>query len=308
MPFFSVIIPLYNKESFIANTLKSVLNQTFADFEVIIVNDGSTDGSEEQVKQFDDPRIRYYLRENKGVSAARNLGITMANAEYITFIDADDYWYPDFLRAMHTNIIRFPNEKVFAAAIEIETTRNIVPATYAFAKTGLIEIVDFFKSSTKETVICTSAAAFHKFVFEKSGAFDSAMRSGEDTDLWIRIGLDFKIVFDWKILARYVYDDASLGKNPIYNNEKLNFDKFAVVEHTNLDVKKYLDLNRYSLAIKSKLNDDLNSFKNLKRHINSQNLTVKKRILLQMPAFILKMLIRFNQFLANNGLGNSVFR
>ena len=308
MSFFSVIIPLYNKESFIANTLQSVLNQSFPDFEVIIVNDGSTDGSELQVKQFDDSRIRYYLRENKGVSAARNLGITMANAEYITFIDADDYWYPDFLRAMHTNIIRFPNEKVFAGAIEVETTRNIVPATYAIAKTGVVEIVDFFKSSTKETVICTSAAAFHKCVFEKSGAFDTAMRSGEDTDLWIRIGLDFKVVFDWKVLARYVYDESSLGKNPIYNNEKLNFDKFSIVEQTNRDVKKYLDLNRYSLAIKSKLNDNKPSFTNFKRNIDPNNLTVKKRILLQMPAPILKMLLKLNQLLADNGLGNSVFR
>ena len=308
MPFFSVIIPLYNKESFIANTLKSVLNQSFTDFEVIIVNDGSTDASEFQVQQFEDSRIRYYLRENKGVSAARNLGITMANSDYITFLDADDYWYPNFLQTMHANIIRFPNEKVFTAAIEIETTRNIVPATYAIAKTGLVEIVDFFKASTKESVICTSAAAFHKSVFEKSGGFDTTMRSGEDTDLWIRIGLDFKVVFDWKILARYVYDEVSLGKNPNYNNEKLNFDKFLTIEQTNPDIKKYLDLNRYSLAIKSKLNDNSASFKKFKNAINLQNLTLKRKILLHLPRPTLKMLLLVNQFLANNGLGNSVFR
>lgn len=308
MPFFSVIIPLYNKERFIADTIKSVLAQSFADFEIIIVNDGSTDQSEAKVQQFDDARIRYYLRENKGVSAARNLGITLANADFIAFLDADDYWYPDFLQMMHRNIVRFPNENVFTAAIEIETSKNIVPAEYSIPKTGFVEIVDFFKASRNESIICTSAAVFHKKVFKQIGAFDTQMRSGEDTDLWIRIGLEYQVVFDWKILARYVFDDASLGKNPSYNNKKLDFSKFDAIEKTNADVKKFLDLNRFSLAIKAKLHGDGNTFSQFSRNIDHQNLTLKKRILLQLPGSILKILIKLNQFLADNGLGNSVFR
>lgn len=308
MPFFSVIIPLYNKKDFIAKTLQSVLAQTFGDFEIIIVNDGSTDGSEAKIQQFSDPRIHYYLRENKGVSAARNLGITMSNADYIAFLDADDFWYPDFLQTMHRNIGRFTDQKVFAAAIEIETKRNVIPAEYSIEKTGYCEVVDFFKASTKETVIWTSAAVFHKSVFEKSGVFDAEIRSGQDTDLWIRIGLDFPVVFDWKIQARYVFDPISLSKNRNYTNTKINFSKFSELEKTNVDLKKFLDLNRYSLAIKSKLGNDSKGFSNFSKQIDTQNLTPRKRILLKLPASILKILLKFNQFLADNGLGNSVFR
>ena len=75
MPYFSIVIPLYNKEKFIKNTLQSVLNQTFSDFEIIIINDGSTDQSEQMVSQFQDPRIRYYTQKNEGAATARNVVI-----------------------------------------------------------------------------------------------------------------------------------------------------------------------------------------------------------------------------------------
>jgi glycosyltransferase involved in cell wall biosynthesis len=84
MPFFSVVIPLYNKENFIKNTLDSVLSQTFTDFEVLIVNDGSTDSSVEIIKKFTDPRISYFSKENQGVSSARNYGVEKANTKLIT--------------------------------------------------------------------------------------------------------------------------------------------------------------------------------------------------------------------------------
>ena len=84
MPFFSVIIPLYNKEQFITNTLKSVLNQIFTDFEVIIVNDGSTDKSLEKIAEFTDHRIQIYHQDNQGVSTARNKGIELANDDIVT--------------------------------------------------------------------------------------------------------------------------------------------------------------------------------------------------------------------------------
>ena len=93
----SVVIPLYNKESFITETIQSVLNQTFADFELILINDGSTDKSEAVVKTFNDHRIRYKSIANSGVSVARNTGIELAKFTWIAFLDADDWWAPSFL-------------------------------------------------------------------------------------------------------------------------------------------------------------------------------------------------------------------
>nr|WP_315145905.1 glycosyltransferase family 2 protein [uncultured Flavobacterium sp.] len=308
MPFFTVIIPLYNKENFIENTLISVLNQSFNDFEVLIINDGSTDKSEEKVLKFKDSRIKYFHKENGGVSTARNFGIEKASSNYITFIDADDYWYPNFIEEMNNAISRFPKLKVFTAAIEVETSKKVFPSSYSIVKTGDYEIVNYFEASTKESVIWTSCAVFHKSVFEKTGNFDINLKSGEDTDMWIRIGLIYPVLFSWKILARYVYDEKSLSKNHKYSIECIDFFKYALLEKTNPSLKKFLDLNRFSLAIKSKIIGEKKHFLQFYKAIDLENLSLKKRIILELPIYILKPLIDLKTLLANFGLGNSVFK
>lgn len=309
MAFFSIIIPLYNKENFIANTIQSVFDQTFQNFEIIVVNDGSTDKSEEKLLQFKDSRIHYFSKKNEGASAARNYGIEKASAHFITFLDADDYWYPTFLETMFTNISKLPDQKVFSAAIEFETSKKVISAQYSISKTNdEFEIVNYFKASLKETVLCTSCAVFHQSVFAEIGNFDTKIKSGQDTDLWIRIGLVFPVVFSWKILARYVYDPKSLSKNKNLMKEKMDFSKFEEAEKTNSDLKKFLDLNRFSLAIKSKLSGETALFYKYYNSIDLKKNSWKKRFLLRLPAFILRILISFKTFLANLGIGSSVFK
>lgn len=308
MAFFSVVIPLYNKSGFIEQTMRALLAQTFTDFEVIVVNDGSTDDGGAKVKALDDPRIRYYERENKGVAAARNFGITMAHADFVAFLDADDYWYPDFLQAMCRNIIRFPEEKVFSTAIEIETARKIFPAQYSIHKTSYVQTVDFFEASSQECVIWTSAAVFHKSVFEACGSFDPKVRYAEDTDLWMRIGLQFPVVFNWAILARYVYDPASVSRGSRYIFEPGSFAKYADLEKTHRGLRKFLDLNRFSAAIKSKLAGDRAGFKSAYDGIDLHNLSAKKRTLLHLTRFQLQVLVWIKTKLAEYGLGNSIFK
>lgn len=308
MPFFSIIIPLYNKENFIENTLKSVLNQSFTDFEVIIVNDGSTDCSEKKVLQFKDARIHYYCKKNGGVSTARNYGIEKAKSDYITFIDADDYWYPIFLEEMFKSINRYPELKIFSAAIEVETSKKVVRSSYSIVKTGDCETVNYFSASLKQTAICTSCAVFNKNIFKKVGNFDIKIKSGQDTDMWIRIGLIYPVLFSWKILARYVYDDKSLSKNAEFNTDKIIFSKFSEQEKRNPDLKKFLDLNRFSLAIKCKISNNNKLFESYYKSIDLKKLGYKKRILLLFPSSILKLLIRLKKNLTEIGLGSSVFK
>lgn len=308
MAFFSIIIPLYNKENFIENTIQSVLDQSFQDFEIIVINDGSTDKSEEKLQQFKDSRIQYFSKKNEGVSSARNYGIEKATADFITFLDADDYWYPTFLETMFGTISKLPNQKVFSAAVEFATSKKIIPAQYSISKTNEeFEIVNYFKASIKETVLCSSCAVFHKFVFEEIGNFDTTIKSGEDTDLWIRIGLVYPVVFSWKILARYVYDAESLSKKSEMK-DKMDFSKFEEGEKTNSDLKYFLDLNRFSLAIKSKLVGEKALFYNYYNPIDLKKIGWKKRALLLLPAFALRFLISFKTFLANIGIGSSVFK
>ena len=308
MAFFSIIIPLYNKENFIENTLKSVLDQIFTDFEIIIINDGSTDNSHEKVLKFNDSRIQYFYKENEGVSVARNYGISKVKSNYITFIDADDYWYPDFLKIMHNNIESFPEQKVFSAAIEVEILKRIIPSQYSIKKTGDLELVNYFKASKKQTAICTSCAVFHKSIFNEIGNFDPKIKSGQDTDLWIRIGLKYTVLFSWKILARYVHDEHSLSKNSSLLNSKMNFSKFTEDEKTNPDLKYFLDLNRFSLAIKSKLISNNSLYNYYYNGIDLKNISPKKRILLTLPSSVLKFLIIINLKLVQLGIGSSVFK
>lgn len=308
MPFFSVVIPLYNKQNFIETTLQSLLIQNFVDFEVLIINDGSTDSSEFIVKQFSDDRIKYFVQENQGVSAARNVGIYNSSADYICFLDADDFWYSNFLQSMRDIILKFPEQHVFASAIEIETSKNIFKPQYSIQKTSEFELVDYFEASLKESVIWTGSTVFHKSVFEKSGHFDKDIRSGEDIDLWIRIGLLYPILFSWKILSRYVFDSESLSKNKLYTGNTINFKKFDVLEKKNPKLKKFLDLNRFSIAVKCKLSGKNDDFKRYKSEINPVNLSLKKQILLQFPFWMLRLLIQLKTLKADIGLGHSVFK
>ena len=308
MPQFSIIIPLYNKENFIENTLKSVLQQSFTDYEVLIINDGSTDASETKILAFKDARIQYFNKKNEGVSEARNYGIERAKSEYITFLDADDYWYPNFLQEMFLNIEKFPEQKVFAAAIEIENPKNVIASSYSIPKSTECVVVNYFEASYQEGIIFTSCAVFHKSVFEAIGGFDPKIKSGQDTDLWIRIGLVYPVVFSFKILTRYIYDPNSLSKKSDILHQKLDFSKFTEVEKSNPALKKFLDLNRYSLAIKSKLINDKTNFVNFTSDINLSNLPLKKRILLRLPGFVLRFLLRLNLLFVQLGWSKSVFK
>ncbi|HHD80831.1 MAG TPA: glycosyltransferase family 2 protein [Campylobacterales bacterium] len=113
-PYFSVVIPLYNKAPHVARSINSVLNQSFNDFEVIIVNDASTDNSIDEVKKFNDKRIRIFHREQPGPGgyAARNLGIKEAKSDWVAFIDADDEWFPDHLERVRELIIKYPEVNI----------------------------------------------------------------------------------------------------------------------------------------------------------------------------------------------------
>jgi glycosyltransferase involved in cell wall biosynthesis len=308
MPYFSIVIPVYNKEKFVSKTLRSVLEQTFSDFEIIVVNDGSTDESESKILSQKDSRIHYFTKVNEGVAVARNFGIEKANGEYICFLDADDYWFPNFLETMHRFTSELCEEKVFATAIAIETKNKTIPAQYSIAKKSEFEIVDFFNASQKECALWTSSVCIHKSVFDKVGTFDPKIKHGEDTEMWIRIGLEFPIVFIHQILARYVYDAESVSRNSNYYFEHHTFEKYAETEKKNPELKKYMDLNRFSAVIKCHLNGDWKTAQEIYSEIDLKNLSKKKRILLELPPIMLKPLIWLQRFLVSIGLGNSVFR
>jgi glycosyltransferase involved in cell wall biosynthesis len=296
MPHFSVVIPLYNKAAFIKYTLQSVLQQTYTDFELIVVDDGSTDNSGAAVQTISDARLQYIKTDNNGVSAARNIGISLAKSKWITFLDADDLWKPDFLAAMHNAIHKFPEYRVFSGAIEKQYPHKTLKAAYSVSGKTLHKIVNYFEASMKETIICTSCAVFSKEVFQKVGNFDQTLPSGQDTDLWIRIGLSYPVVFVNSILATYVKTPQSLSSRQEHLSKKADFSRFNEQAAKYPSLKKFIDYNLFSLALQAKvsLQDDL--YSTLKSQLNGSAIPLWKKVILRLPTSMLILLRRLKLF------------
>lgn len=185
---FTVVIPLFNKKSFIAATLESVLSQTVSSFEVVVVDDGSTDGSAEIVEAFPDPRIRLVQQSNQGVAAARNKGVEEARSPWIAFLDGDDMWRADHLSCLSRTIERFP------AAGFISTRWESVsePLPDTLRDTGentTAEMASFFRNCVLERrYFHTSGIAVKRDVFRSVGGF-GPYRRGQDVELWARLAL-----------------------------------------------------------------------------------------------------------------------
>lgn len=215
---FSVVIPLYNKELSIKNTIQSVLNQSFQDFEIVIINDGSTDNSVEVVEAFDDPRIHIIHQKNQGVSAARNKGIEEAKYEWIAFLDADDLWKENHLKEVVKMIKLFSEEKVFCTSF-VRSNEEIVE------EDACIEYIEnYFERSIKQSFFWTSVTCIHESVFKEVGDFKIHLNRGEDLDLWDRIARQYHFVRSTKVTAIYRIEAENrsdkffnLSKSRIYN-------------------------------------------------------------------------------------------
>ncbi len=197
MPEFSVVISVYNKQDYIGKTLQSVLDQTHSDFEIIVVNDGSTDNSETVILGFDDKRIKYFPQENQGAGAGRNAAIKKASGDWIALLDADDRWYPEYLAEISKLKSFYPGEAVFSVATAINRSGKTVLPTYSIPnlKQDEVYVLDFFESSYVDSLLTSSSTVLHKKIFDKVGMYDTSVISGQDTDLWIRVGLNYKVVF-----------------------------------------------------------------------------------------------------------------
>ncbi|GAG76177.1 unnamed protein product [marine sediment metagenome] len=193
LPSFTVVIPLYNKALHIKRTLQSVLEQNYKDFEIVVVDDGSTDGGVNIVKQINDNRIRLIQQENQGVSAARNKGIENARNELIAFLDADDEWKPNHLDVLARLIKKFPEAGAYGTAYQkkLKNGKSWIPDFKAIPLSPWEGIVpNYFKAvAVGPEILWTSAIAVWKEVFDKAGYFRVDIRNGEDADMWVRIAI-----------------------------------------------------------------------------------------------------------------------
>ena len=209
-PVVSVVIPLYNKAPYIGRAVRSVLAQTEQEFEVIVVDDGSTDGGAAIVERFADSRIRLIAQENQGAPAARNRGIRELGADIVAFLDADDEWHPAFLETVLDLCRRYPGAGAYATAytiynpnggMRVASIAAVSPAPWS----GLLP--SYFRSAALgEPPVSASSVAIPRGVLEEMGGFAEGHWWGEDVDLWGRIAFRYPIAFTWRIGAVYHTD------------------------------------------------------------------------------------------------------
>ncbi|UBF29192.1 glycosyltransferase family 2 protein [Kovacikia minuta CCNUW1] len=209
MPKVSVIIPAYNSMKYLPQTLESVLQQDFTDFEVLIVNDGSSDQIEQWAAQLVDPRVRLISQENQGVSAARNAGIAQAKGEYVAFLDADDLWEPTKLakqvQCLDSNPeVGLVHTWMFFADEQGKSTGRVLPSD---AEGWVWE-----RLAEKNLVACSSVMV-RQACFESVGVFDSTLIPIEDWDLWIRIASRYPFAVIREPLMYYRKLPTSISTN-----------------------------------------------------------------------------------------------
>lgn len=190
-PFFSIIIPTYNRAKFLKIAINSILNQTFHNYEIIIIDDGSTDNTQKITQnKILNPKIRYIYQSHKGVSPARNLGIASSKGEFICFLDSDDRFRTEKLQITYNYIKKFPKHSIFhTEEIWYNNGKIVTQKVYHKKPDGLI-----LNKSVKSCCIGMSTAALKKYVFNKIGLFDEAMPACEDYDFWIRASLKFSFI------------------------------------------------------------------------------------------------------------------
>ena len=260
MPVISVVIPVYNKEKFIENTIYSVLNQTLSDFELIIVDDSSTDKSLSIIDSIEDKRIKTYSIKNSGVSKSRNYGVEKSSSNLIAFLDADDLWKNNHLEQLYKLYLENPNCGMYAMSY----MKNINFKSYKKSYFGLSNfsgiLENFFTSSSVDCIASSSSVMIPLNVFKKINGFNENLKKREDTALWIKIALNYKIAFSTITTVEIVITEHGNHLSKSHENPWYFFDLFKFQEQNNVDLKKFLDLNRFSEAINFKFNKDHNNF------------------------------------------------
>ncbi len=213
-PLISVIIPLYNGEAYIQRSVKSVLAQTYINFELIVVNDGSTDAGSEVVRNIFDPRLRLLHQSNMGVSAARNKGIAEAKGIYIAFLDADDEWDILLLESLVNLSYMYPFAGIYGSGyrwISLNGKVHEISISELNDQKKSVLIKDCIYRLSYMYIITSSGVMIPKYIFEELGIFKVGEHYEEDEEMWCRIACYYNVAYDTRILYTY-YQTESIGK------------------------------------------------------------------------------------------------
>ena len=248
MPTVSVIIHTYNNEKFIAETVASVLNQTYKDYEIIVVDDGSVDGTRDVLMPYMQ-KIRYHYKENGGIASAKNAGIGLSQAEFVAFLDHDDLWVPDKLQLQMEHFNENPQIGLVYAKYTSFRDGKELRTKPEKGYSGWI-----FKELLSKSFIQTSTVVVKRECLDAVGPYDESFSLGDEYDMFLRIARKFQCSFIDKSLTRYRVHDTNASNNDfLFDNENLGVYKKVYNNCTDLDgvEKKILRkrIARYSMKV-----------------------------------------------------------
>lgn len=306
MKHFLVLIPLYNKASTISRAIESVLVQDFQDFDLLVIDDGSTDHSYKVATAIQSPKLHFIQQKNKGVSYTRNKGIEKAikgRYKNIAFLDADDYWRQNHLTELVRLQLEFPEVHIVANNYKQRVSKHKYSSSkfsnLSHTKIRLLE--SFFENNFLNSIL-TSSSFSMKLIDTKALFYNEKLSHTEDTDFLIRAGINKKIAFNPTVTA--IIDQTAENRSDQTSINKRTIADFDFYEENNpnvLGLKKYLDINRFAIAISYRLENDLKNATLYQHKINPDHLTVKQKKLLNMSSRQLKALKRTQTILGNLG-------
>ena len=229
IPVVSVIIPTYNCSPLLGGAIRSVLDQTVSDYEILVIDDGSTDETAAVVERYGE-RVRYLRQENRGVAAARNLGIRSAKGEFVAFLDADDLWKPDKLERQLPLLLQqkdldvvFSRHENLGGAAAVYNKYDCPELTALLTTTALgasgyrIEDRHLFQKILRYYLLLTSTVLIRKSCIDRMGGFDETLGIAEDTHLWLRLAKRGKIAFvDLPLVQKRLRSESLTGDEPSF--------------------------------------------------------------------------------------------
>lgn len=292
---FSVIIPLYNKSPYVEKALGSIMSQTFRDYELIVVDDGSTDDSfavAQSVLSGCDFPCQLIRQANAGVSTARNNGVTASHGDYLCFLDADDWWASSFLEKMDELIRTYPDAGIYGANYYY-VKNGVEQVCVKGAETGYINYCKVYAEGLKMP-LWTGAVSLSRSVFYEMGGFRPHLNLGEDFDLWIKIVLKYKVAFLNDALSYYNQDadPAWRGIGKLHDPERhmlWNLDYLSDSEESHPELKSLLDsLRTYGLLPYYLSNQYREAAKRELKKVSWNKQSLKVRIVYRLPVPLLK--------------------
>jgi glycosyltransferase involved in cell wall biosynthesis len=291
LPLVSVIIAAYNAEKYIMSTIRSALRQDYSNFEIIVVNDGSTDSTLSMLQSIQDPRLTLLSQENKGVSAARNHAARYAKGEYFALLDADDLWFPNKLSTEVSVALKAPNPvALFYSNYHcIDEDNRYLHTSPRFTDSGNI----FMTLLTQESVMNPSATLMHRDVFFGTGGFPETIRYHEDKVFFLMVSKLYPAYPIGTVTAAYRQSASGKGRRLLSNLAEAR-QKYSIVEISKTFMEPHeVELNRklevQYLFYKLMMNNYFSSAKTLYGEIDKSLLFQNKKGILAFFSMLLNI-------------------